>query len=177
MKRLLPVLALLLAAGASPMVAAQEPIAPDVAGRLAFMREEEKLAHDVYAYFDAFYDAREPGANVFGRIAESEARHTAAVLRLLESYGLPDPAYAEPGRFQDASLQDLYDTLVAVGELGIVEALGTGVVIEQKDLDDLVAAIGMSLAYPDIVRVYSNLLASSEDHLAAFDKVLARGSL
>ena len=92
-------------------------------------------------------------------------------------YGLPDPAYAEPGKFQDATLQALYDTLVAVGEEGVIEALGTGVVIEQKDLDDLVAAIELSLAYPDIVQVYSNLLASSENHLAAFDKVLARGSL
>jgi hypothetical protein len=177
MKRLLPVLALLLAVGASPVVSAQVVIAPDVAEKLAFIREQEKLAHDVYAYFDAFYETREPGANVFGRIADSEARHEAAVLKLLVSYGLPDPAYVEPGKFQDLALQDLYDTLITVGELGVIEALGTGVVIEQKDLDDLVAAIELSLAYPDIVQVYSNLLASSENHLAAFDKVLARGSL
>ena len=177
MKKLLPVLAVLLAIGASPVVSAQVAITPEAAAGLAYMREEEKLAHDVYAYFDAFYAEREPAANVFGRIAASEARHTEAVLKLLVTYGLPDPAYAEPGKFLDPALQELYDSLVATGELGVTEALAVGVVIEEKDMTDIVEAIETSLDYADIVQVYSNLLAASENHLAAFNKVLARGSL
>jgi hypothetical protein len=177
MKKLLPVLAVLLAIGASPVVSAQVAITPEAAAELAFMREEEKLAHDVYAWFDAFFAEREPGANVFGRIAASEARHTEAVLNLLVAYGLPDPAYAEAGKFLDPGLQALYDSLVATGELGVTEALTVGVVIEQTDITDIGEAIEVSLAYPDIMQVYSNLLAASENHLAAFNKVLARGSL
>jgi len=177
MKKLLPVLAILLAIGASPVVSAQVAITPEAAAGLAFMREEEKLAHDVYAWFDALYAERELGANVFGRIAASEARHAEAVLKLLVAYGLPDPAYAEPGRFLDPNLQELYDSLVATGELGVTEAFAVGVVIEQTDMTDIGEAIAVSLAYADIMQVYSNLLAASENHLAAFNNVLTRGSL
>ena len=176
MRKLLFALALVTTI-AAPSALAQVTIDPAVAAELAFMREEEKLAHDVYALFGLMYVDQHPGSNVFTRIAASEQRHTDAVLGLLESYGLPDPALADPGVFRDEELQALYNTLVAVGSEGLTQALGVGVVIEQKDLDDLVAAIELSLAYPDIVRVYSNLLASSENHLAAFNKVLERGSL
>jgi hypothetical protein len=62
-----------------------------------------------------------------------------------------------------------HTALVGVGE-SATQALGVGVVIEQAA--DIVAAIELSVAYADIVRVYSNLLAGSEHHLAAFLKVL-----
>ena len=119
-------------------VLAQVALTPEAAARLAFMREEEKLAHDVYALFAAQYDGNAPGANIFGRIAESETRHMAAVLKLLNTYGLVDPAQPEPGVFLDEDLQALYATLVAVGQQGQVEALGVGVLIEQKDMTDIV---------------------------------------
>ncbi len=54
---------------------------------LLFMREEEKLARDVYlVLFDKW------GLRVFENIAESEQRHMDAVLYLLGKYGLDDPA-------------------------------------------------------------------------------------
>ncbi len=177
MKKLLPILALVLACGAGGFAIAQEVLPPEVAAQLTFLREEEKLAHDVYAYLDAFYEVREPGANIFGRIAMSEDRHARALANQLAAWGLPDPAYEETGRFADPELQDLYDSLVALGEQGVTEALTAGVVIETQDLEDLAAAIQLSLAYPDLVKVYANLLAASENHLAAFNKVLERGSL
>lgn len=55
--------------------------------------------------------------------------------------------------------------------LPCTEALGVGVVMEQKDMTDIVAAIELSVAYADIAQVYSNLLAGSEHHLAAILKV------
>ena len=177
MKRLWTILTLVLSFGVGAGAVAQEVLPPEVAAQLTFMREEEKLAHDVYAYLDAFYEVREPGANIFGRIAMSEARHAEALANQLAAWGLPDPAYEEPGRFADPDLQVMYDSLIALGEEGAVEALTAGVFIETQDLSDLAYAIQLSLAYPDLVKVYSNLLAASENHLAAFDKVLARGSL
>lgn len=155
-------------------VLAQVALTPEAAAELAFMREEEKLAHDVYALFAAQYDGNAPGAKIFGRIAESETRHMEAVLKLLNTYGLVDPVQPEPGVFLDEELQALYATLVAVGQQGKTEALGVGVVIEQKDMTDIVEAIEVSVAYPDIVQVYTNLLSGSESHLAAFLKALER---
>ena len=104
---------------------------------------------------------------------ESELRHTDAVKTLLQKYGVADPAAnTGPGEFVNADLQALYDTLVSVGEEGLVEGLEVGVAIEKKDMTDIVEAIELSVAYKDIVQVYSNLLAGSENHLAAFLKAL-----
>jgi hypothetical protein len=156
---------------AMPVLAADLP--QDVADTLLYMREEEKLAHDVYVHFAGLYVGVAPGAHVFDRIAESEQRHTDAIRDLLATYGIDDPAAATaPGEFVDDELQALYFTLTSVGEAGITEALGVGVLIEQKDMTDIVAAIEVSAAYSDIVQVYTNLLAASQRHLDAFMKVL-----
>jgi hypothetical protein len=173
MRKLLVTFASLALLGlATPLMAAEAPT-DEVADMLAFMREEEKLAHDVYLLFSAMYAGEEGGAKIFARITESEQRHTEAVLGLLDAYGLEDPAAGRaPGEFANVDLQTLYTTLVAVGSAGYTEALGVGVVIEQKDMTDIVAAIELSVAYADIVQVYSNLLAGSERHLAAFLKAL-----
>ncbi len=174
MKKLVLALAVIGATLAPAAVMAADLLTPAAAERLLFMREEEKLAHDVYALFDTLYPAADPGANIFGRIAESESRHTEAIRELLVTYGLTDPAQPEPGVFLNPDLQALYDSLVAIGEEGLAEALGVGVTIETKDMTDIVAAIGDSAAYADIVQVYSNLLSGSESHLAAFTKALDR---
>ena len=52
---------------------------------LEFIREEEKLAHDVYT---VLYE--QWGMQIFDNIAESEQRHTDAMGRLLAYYGLED---------------------------------------------------------------------------------------
>ncbi len=158
----------------APLMAA-EPPTDEVAAMLQYMRQEEKLAHDVYQLFGAMYEGLQPGAQIFDRITQSEQRHTDAVVRLLDAYGLVDEAAGlAPGEFANPELQELYTTLVTVGEAGYQEALGVGVLIEQKDMTDIVAAIELSAAYPDIVQVYTNLLAGSTNHLAAFMKVLER---
>lgn len=173
MRKLLLSLASLVLLGIAGPLAAVEPPTDEVAATITFMREEEKLAHDVYLLFSAMYAGQEAGSMIFTRIAESEQRHTDAVKGLLDEYGLPDPvAGMAAGEFANQSLQDLYTTLVSVGAAGYTEALGVGVVIEQKDMTDLVAAIELSVAYADVVQVYSNLLTGSEHHLAAFLKVL-----
>jgi len=145
----------------APLMAA-EPPTDEVAAMLQYMRQEEKLAHDVYQLFGAMYEGLQPGAKIFDRITQSEQRHTDAVVRLLDAYGLVDEAAGlAPGEFANPELQELYTTLVTVGEAGYQEALGVGVLIEQKDMSD-------------IVQVYTNLLAGSTNHLDAFMKVLER---
>jgi hypothetical protein len=172
MRKMFLIIPLLVMGSASPPMAA-EPLTAEVTTALEFMREEEKLAHDVYAVFSDMYAGEAARSKICAQIAESEQRHTDAVKALLETYGIADPAAATAaGQFVNDELQDLYDTLVEVGTAGFTEALGVGVVIEQKDMTDIVDAIEVSAAFADIVRVYSNLLAGSEHHLSAFLKAL-----
>ena len=51
--------------------------------RPCFMREEEKLAHDVYVTLYAQW-----GLPIFQNISQSEQTHTDAVKTLIDRYGL-----------------------------------------------------------------------------------------
>jgi hypothetical protein len=163
----------LLASG--PLSAAKKPAPPpavtgEVAEMLQFMREEEKLARDVYLFLNGLYATQ---TRTFANIALSEQQHTDAVRNLLLKYGVEDPAAdTAEGEFVNEKLQALYDALVESGSAGLIEGLIVGVTIETKDITDIVEAIELSAAYPDIVIVYSNLLAGSRNHLAAFEKAL-----
>jgi hypothetical protein len=177
MKRfLLPLMLLCAFAVIGSPVSAKKPestslLPEDVQETLQFMREEEKLAHDVYAYFNTLY----PEANTFENIMESEQRHTDAVADLLVKYGVADPVVVDangPGEFTDKTLQKLYDDLVDAGEESLEDALAVGVAIEEKDIEDINAAIVEAVGYTDIVRVYTNLVAGSARHLDGFLRAL-----
>lgn len=173
MKRLLSALALLGSVVIGAPLMAADVLPQDVADTLAFMREEEKLAHDVYLHFSLLYAEQEAPSMIFTNITASEQRHTDAVKELLDKYALDDPAADMGlGEFENEDLQTLYNGLVSTGEEGFEEALGVGVVIEQKDMADISDAITLSAAYADIVKVYTNLLLGSERHLSSFLKVL-----
>ncbi len=136
---------------------------------LLFMREEEKLARDVYL---ALYEQH--GLKIFQNIAASEQTHTNAILNLLDTYGLADPVGANPpGEFVNQDLQALYDQLVATGSQSLVEALRVGTAIEEIDILDLDEAIART-THADILQVYQRLEAGSENHLRAFIRVLER---
>lgn len=148
---------------AAQTIVAPAPITPDEAAGLQFMREEEKLAHDVYVTLYEAWDLA-----VFNRIAASEQQHTDAVAYLLERYDVSDPAVGnELGVFTDPELQALYDELVAQGSQSIADAIKVGAAIEEIDILDLQERMA-DTANADILRVYENLLAGSENHLRAF---------
>lgn len=137
---------------------------------LAFMREEEKLAHDVYALL---YDTW--GTNIFTNIAASEQTHTEAVLFLLNRYDLDDSADGfAAGDFQNVALQDLYDELTTRGALSEVEALRVGALIEEVDILDLQNDLNQTIDNQDITLVYENLMKGSRNHLRAFVRTLER---
>jgi hypothetical protein len=146
-----------------------EPLSAAEQTSLVFMREEEKLARDVYVYLDSLWGASVP---TFSNIARSEATHMASVLTLLQRYALPDPAAATGlGQFSDPRLQVLYDQLVAGGSVSLVEALKVGAAIEEIDIIDLQAALAL-VDNRDIRLVYENLLSGSRNHLQAFVRAL-----
>lgn len=136
---------------------------------LTYMREEEKLARDVYIVMHELW-----GSTIFANIAASEQRHMDAVKSLLDKYGLRDPASGSIiGKFTDTFLQALYDDLKEQGSVSLVEALKVGVFIEKTDIHDLHAASALTTRR-HIKKVYSNLLQGSYSHLDAFCSDLER---
>lgn len=133
---------------------------------LKWMREEEKLARDVYIELNAFWPAQ-----IFVNIAESEQRHFDALGVKLALYGIADPATDQVGVFTDPELQALHDELLALGMVSRVAALEVGVTIEETDMIDLQAAIDGTTSVPLQV-TYEHLLTGSEHHLASFIKEL-----
>ena len=144
-------------------------LSPAEAASLAFMREEEQLAHDVYAASATLWPQV-----IFSNIAESEATHSAAVKALLDRYQLPDPLAGLPnGVFATPDFQALYDSLAAISQSSLIDALKVGVEIEELDMRDIAAQM-VDIDNADILMVYDNLLRGSRNHLRAFMKVLTQ---
>ena len=130
---------------------------------LQFMREEEKLARDVYL---VMYDLW--GFPVFQNIAGSEQVHTDAVLALLQTWNLADPAAGlGPGEFANADLQALYDQLIDMGSQSIEDALLVGALVEETDIADLEERMAV-IQDPQIIQVFNNLDQGSQSHLRSY---------
>jgi hypothetical protein len=143
---------------------------------LTYIREEEKLARDVYIFLYEKY-----GSPIFKNISVSEQTHMDAIKILLDRYGIQDPVglNTDPlgqdveGVFYDEDLRTLYNELINQGSRSLVDALKVGVFIEETDIDDLNEGID-STAHNDVQTVYSNLLQGSQNHLDAFCSNLVR---
>ncbi|WP_299872718.1 DUF2202 domain-containing protein [uncultured Cocleimonas sp.] len=155
---------------------------------LMFMREEEKLARDVYLKLGEMY----PDSPIFGNIDDSEQQHTTAVKEMIEKYGLEDPntndnvgAYtgAEYGWY----FTEKFDQLVTRGSISELEALYVGAFIEELDMMDInqcpkviveadngindVTECGKIYTdNEDITQLYNSLLDGSDSHLAGYVK-------
>jgi hypothetical protein len=136
---------------------------------LLFMYQEEKVARDVYITLSKKY----PTATTFSNILLSEQSHMDAVEKLCIKYGvdIANVNEAEVGVFVLPELQALYNTLVIQGSVSLLEGQKVGVLIEQKDITDILAAeVGMP---SDVVKVFENLRSGSYSHLDAFNKAVA----
>jgi len=136
---------------------------------LLYMREEEKLAQDVYL---TLYEKW--GMRIFQNISGSEQTHMDAVKTLLDRYDLDDPAAGlVVGVFTNATLQELYDQLIDEGSQSLADALRVGATIEEIDILDLEERIAQT-DNRDIQLVYENLMRGSRNHLRAFVSTLER---
>ena len=136
---------------------------------LYYMREEEKLARDVYM---AMY--RKWNHNIFLNISRSEEQHVASVKGLLSYYGLKDMSPDLPeGKFQNAELQKLYNELIKKGNESLENALTVGATIEDLDIYDLQEA-KKKTDKPEIINVYNNLEKGSRNHLRSFYRNLRK---
>jgi hypothetical protein len=151
-----------------PSLVASGTLSPEEIEGLFYMREEEKLAHDVYAALYAQW-----GASVFGNIIPSEAQHTEAIRQRILAHGLTDPAASTgDGVFVNAELQQLYNDLASMGRPSLDAALKVGCLIEEKDIWDIEQKKLQVQDEADLITVYDNLLCGSRNHLRAFNRAL-----
>ena len=129
---------------------------------LLYMREEEKLARDVYIKLYEKWNVP-----IFSNISNSEQTHTDSVKFLIDRYGLNDPSVNEVGKFTNNDLQALYDSLIEKGSNSLEDALVVGATVEEVDIIDLKEAIS-NTDKADIKTVYENLMKGSRNHLRSF---------
>ena len=180
-------------------IAVSAPVAPAVAAgldyneetHLIFMREEEKLARDVYLTFASMY----PNTTTFQNIAEtSEQTHTDTMRDKLAQFNVEDPnpdtnnLPASLGVFTGetfgAYFTDKFNLLTNWGATSELDALYAGAFIEELDMHDIIQCptvivemdngIGENecgLVYTDnnaIQNSYNSLVDGSESHLRAY---------
>jgi hypothetical protein len=136
---------------------------------LQFMREEEKLARDVYL---VLYE--QWGLLIFQNIAGSEQTHINTVLGLMQRYELvDDAANLNPGEFANADLQALYEQLITSGSQSLADALRIGALIEETDIVDLENRLS-ALENGEIIQAFNNLRQGSLNHLRSYANMLER---
>ena len=145
-----------------------EEISDDEKTSLLHMREEEKLARDVYNYLYERW-----GMRIFDNISLAEQMHMDAIATILQKYDIPDPVLSDDdrGTFSDEGLKELYTTLITKGNNSITDALLVGATIEDLDIFDLQNAL-LKVDNMDILFVFGNLKKGSENHIRAFSSQL-----
>lgn len=172
---------------------------PDAAEEthLVFMREEEKLARDVYITLGEMYS----DLKTFDRIDDAEQKHTDTMADLLALYAIEDPSTKDKvgvftGEDYGGYFTEKYEYLVDRGGESGLEALYVGAFIEELDMNDIVHCPqviidmdndieedGCGLVYTDetvIIRVYESLVEGSKSHLRAYvrsiEKIIGEGN-
>ena len=181
-RTVLAVASMLLMAISPPIFAEDLTLSELETEDLTFMREEEKMARDVYAELYQYHKELGTDLIILANIAVSEQQHMDAMLNLLEKYQLEDPAAGlERGEFENTALSALYENLVSDsetnqpildeptsgGKVSPEAALYVGAWIEERDMVDIMHAIA-NTSRADIAGVYTRLLCGSREHLRAF---------
>lgn len=141
-----------------------EDLSAEEISSLMFMVEQEKLAKDVYMVMFELY-----GLKIFENVSFSEEKHVKAISRLIEKYLLDNPIMDNPnGIFVNEELQELYNDRIAMGSVSQEEALNVGVIIEESNIENIRYYIDFVVKSENIIQVYTNLITSSENHLAKY---------
>jgi hypothetical protein len=147
--------------GADEVIVA--PLTGQETADILFLREEEKLARDVYLFSYDLY-----GHIIFNNISNSEQTHMNSVYTLILKYNLYDPTEGKQrGEFENEVLQNLYNSLSSQSSLSLMEALKVGAGIEDLDINDLDGNIS-NTTKADLLQVYSSLQCGSRNHLRNF---------
>ena len=165
---------------------------------LEFMREEEKLARDVYMELGAMY----PKHPIFGEIDDSEQKHTNAVKAMIEKYGLDDPNSNDnvgvyTGENYGWYFAEKFKFLVERASLSELDALYVGAFIEELDMmdinqcpqvivetengiNDITECGKIYTDNSDVNNLYASLLDGSDSHLEGYvrniEKYIGKGN-
>jgi hypothetical protein len=142
------------------------PLTEDEKKGLLLMSEEEKLAFEVYTKMFEKWDH-----HVFSNIKETEAFHGELVKGLIDKYKLQYPDISTFGKYNNSTLQKLYNDLIEKGNRSLPDAFEAGATIEDIDIADLDKLI-VSTKNTDLKEVYEKLNLGSRNHLRAFNKQL-----
>ncbi|WP_296705850.1 DUF2202 domain-containing protein [Algoriphagus sp.] len=140
---------------------------------LLYMREEEKLAHDIYINaFDKY------GILAFQNIANSETKHIQAVLNMMNRYQVTDPLNGSTkiGEFTIPEIKELYLQLLTKVNESNSQALLVGLLIEDLDIYDLENAISET-NNNSLILLYENLKCGSMNHLRSFEDLASLSNL
>ena len=164
----------------------------DLKDALAYMGNEERLAYDVYANLYN-YQLKEKMVDIkqLTNIAtKSEVTHVGIVQSLVQRYNLSatdltdvETPVAEnntsfedmpSGKYDIASIQNLYDALYALGQTDTESALKVGCMVEVTDINDLDEYITLAQESnaTDVEAAFELLRDGSYNHYWAFDKGL-----
>jgi len=129
---------------------------------LQFLKEEEKLARDVYLFSYDLYNEQ-----IFKNISNSEQSHINSAGVILEKYDIEDLSLEERGEFTNDILQELYNDLTDLASTSLENALIAGATIEDLDINDLNNFI-INTDHEDIRDMYEKLNCGSRNHLRGF---------
>jgi hypothetical protein len=148
----------------TPAVTASTAVDAAVAKQLTYLREEERLARDVYTALYELY----PDATSFSRIANAEQRHFDSMGLMLSRHGLADPSSGlSAGTYANDTLTKLSAQLMTQAKVSVNEAYKVGVAIEQTDIADLKTGLAGNVP-ADVKAAYTYLQVGSDNHLASF---------
>ena len=168
--------------------AATTSLDADEASHLMFMREQEKLARDVYLRFAEMY----PELEVFSTIAtRSEQTHTDTIRDRLNQFNLTDPN-PDTNNLPDSLgvftgeewgwyFAEKFIELTELGAENELAALYVGALIEELDMHDIADCpqVMVDAGYSDpcglrhtdekvLINAYRSLIDGSENHLRAY---------
>lgn len=172
MKKIIIIATMLIVALTSFTIVKKQNLSDEEKKAIIYLREEEKLARDVYTVLYDKWNLR-----VFENIKANEQRHMDAMLMLIETYDLQDPVKNdETGKFTNPEITAIYKELIDKGLSSETDALLVGATIEDMDIADLQKAIERT--EDDMQKnIYGRLLQGSENHMRAFTRNLqSRGA-
>ena len=136
---------------------------------LNYLRDEEKLAYDVYQTLGDKW-----AINAFQNISNSEERHQSKVVSLLNAYGHEDMSgKLELGKFANKDIENFFNTLTSEGNKSLIDALYVGATIEVLDIKDIDNMM-TETKKPDVLAVLQILKSGSENHLSAFKRQIEK---
>lgn len=144
-----------------------EELSQDEKDSILFIREEEKLARDVYLTLSEKHNIQ-----IFRNISSSEQTHMDTMKTLIDKYKLTDSMKSDQrGDFNNPEFTELYNDLVKQGSDSQISALKVGATIEDLDISDLNKRL-LTTDNQDIKLAFEKLRAGSENHMRAFVKNL-----